>query len=650
MPMDPLAAAFIAVEENLDELRGVQGERGVPGDRGPKGDTGEPGPKGDRGDPGQRGDTGARGDRGPMGTPGIDGQPGIVWRGPWNRNTAYQTGDAVELDGSSWIAKGDPGPARPPRSPWDLIAKKGEPGLPGRPGGGGGGGGGSGASDLDAVLALSGGQDIADALTGAAAPSAANVFATMADAGGGTPTLAEVLAEGNDTGGATIGTLSTLLLNIGTPPINQYALLRGGQGGVGEPGGTATLAGGSGDGDNTAPAEINAFGGGATTAGRISIVTDAASGNAAQVLTAQGDGSALWADPTGGPSPGVVPIGGIIMWSGPIATIPVPDWQLCDGTANTPGPDLRDKFVVGATADDAGVAKTNIEGTLKASATQTGASIADHSALSHSGGAVSDHTGLSHDGGVASHPDLTHAALSHAALTIAHADHSVASATHSHASGADVSVASLAVASALASRPAIAHTHASGADISIASQAIASGVDISIASLTGASSTGAAVAGVLSFATSTNRSGITGLASHTHASHTHAAHTGSRPSLAVAAVTGSRPALAATDASGADVSVPGQTIASTLGSRPTLSGSQAAVTLAHADHSVASLSHQAIGTHTGLSHAFTPPASHGTAGTLTHAFTQPSAHTVGSHSTVAIVPAYFALAYIQRMA
>lgn len=45
--------------------------------------------------------------------------------------------------------------------------------------------GGSGASDLDAVLALSTGQDIADALTGANDPSAGNAVATMADVGGG---------------------------------------------------------------------------------------------------------------------------------------------------------------------------------------------------------------------------------------------------------------------------------------------------------------------------------------------------------------------------------------------------------------------------------------------------------------------------------
>ncbi len=125
---------------------------------------------------------------------------------------------------------------------------------------------------------------------------------------------------------------------------------------------------------------------------------------------------------------GVVPIGAIVMWSGTIASVPA-TWAFCDGTANAPGPDLRDQFVVGAKQDSGGVAKTNIEGSLKVSATQTGATVADHTALTH-------------DGAVASHPDLTHVALSHPALTVVHADHSLASATHTHASGADVSVPS----------------------------------------------------------------------------------------------------------------------------------------------------------------------------------------------------------------
>jgi hypothetical protein len=42
-----------------------------------------------------------------------------------------------------------------------------------------------GSSDLDAIITASSGQDIADALAGAAAPAAGNVFATMADVGAG---------------------------------------------------------------------------------------------------------------------------------------------------------------------------------------------------------------------------------------------------------------------------------------------------------------------------------------------------------------------------------------------------------------------------------------------------------------------------------
>jgi trimeric autotransporter adhesin len=42
---------------------------------------------------------------------------------------------------------------------------------------------------------------------------------------------------------------------------------------------------------------------------------------------------------------GVIPVGGIIMWSGSIASIPN-GWSLCNGQNGTP--DLRDRFVVGA--------------------------------------------------------------------------------------------------------------------------------------------------------------------------------------------------------------------------------------------------------------------------------------------------------------
>lgn len=125
---------------------------------------------------------------------------------------------------------------------------------------------------------------------------------------------------------------------------------------------------------------------------------------------------------------GLVPIGGLAVWAGLVASPPT-GWFICDGSAKSeatyadlfgviahlygdPGsgnfnlPDLRDKFVVGAKQDDSGVPKSNIRGSLEQSITVTGVT------LTHAGGAVGDHTGLTHAGAsVAGHPDLTHAAL-----------------------------------------------------------------------------------------------------------------------------------------------------------------------------------------------------------------------------------------------
>ena len=96
---------------------------------------------------------------------------------------------------------------------------------------------------------------------------------------------------------------------------------------------------------------------------------------------------------------GIIPIGGIIMWSGTVATIPA-NWQLCNGTNGTP--DLRDKFIVGATSDDAGVAKTNLTGALTQSggnanhthSVTSNVTVADHAAHVHSGSA--DHAAHTH--------------------------------------------------------------------------------------------------------------------------------------------------------------------------------------------------------------------------------------------------------------
>jgi len=61
---------------------------------------------------------------------------------------------------------------------------------------------------------------------------------------------------------------------------------------------------------------------------------------------------------------GAIPQGGVIMWSGSIASIPA-GWALCDGNNGTPN--LVDHFVVCAKEDEGGVAKTKITGSLRQS-------------------------------------------------------------------------------------------------------------------------------------------------------------------------------------------------------------------------------------------------------------------------------------------
>jgi len=53
----------------------------------------------------------------------------------------------------------------------------------------------------------------------------------------------------------------------------------------------------------------------------------------------------LLADSLGTASTGTIPIGGIILWSGSVESIPI-GYVLCDGNNSTP--DLRNRFVVGA--------------------------------------------------------------------------------------------------------------------------------------------------------------------------------------------------------------------------------------------------------------------------------------------------------------
>jgi hypothetical protein len=109
---------------------------------------------------------------------------------------------------------------------------------------------------------------------------------------------------------------------------------------------------------------------------------DGTAGASGQVLlSAGGSNTPTWGN--GFPS------GGIIMWSGTIATIPS-GWLLCNGSSGTP--DLRNRFVIGAFSDDSGTAKTTVTGT----STQTGGS-KDAIVVSHTHTATVTDPGHTHN-------------------------------------------------------------------------------------------------------------------------------------------------------------------------------------------------------------------------------------------------------------
>lgn len=80
--------------------------------------------------------------------------------------------------------------------------------------------------------------------------------------------------------------------------------------------------------------------------------------------------------------------GMIMMWSGTIATIPT-GWVLCNGSNSTP--DLRNRFIIGAHSDSAGVAYSTVTG----SNTQTGGT-KDAIVVSHTHTATSTDSGHTH--------------------------------------------------------------------------------------------------------------------------------------------------------------------------------------------------------------------------------------------------------------
>jgi microcystin-dependent protein len=92
---------------------------------------------------------------------------------------------------------------------------------------------------------------------------------------------------------------------------------------------------------------------------------------------------------------GTIPLGGIIVWSGSIATIPS-GWALCDGKVvnGLTTPDLRDKFVIGASADNGVNASTTITGSLTIQGGSEDAVLVSHGHTASDNGNFANHRHL----------------------------------------------------------------------------------------------------------------------------------------------------------------------------------------------------------------------------------------------------------------
>lgn len=321
------------------------------------------------------------------------------------------------------------------------------------------------------------------------------------------------------------------------------------------------------------------------------------------------------------PAPaGGVPIGGIILWSGTVASIPA-TWALCDGNNGTP--DLRDKFVVGAKQDDDGTAKTNLTGSL----TQAGGSVSHHHA-DHSFTQPGAHSNLTHAGTAVD----AHAVHTHSTPSLSH--------DNNHAGGA---------------------VPAAVTGISIGTSQSGSSHNHTVTSPTGNSTTGITVA-----------VGTTAVTPTTHSSgggHTHDKHTGTTKTLGTATgVPWTAPTTHSTDGAhqhdnhgltwGPTITEPGAgTGHSHIITSPT--GNEATHT-----HVAGAITEPNSGT--GHTHGFTNPTAHSSHGadttgnpsaSLSHSVTQPSDHTISAHSggavdthdTLSVPMPYYALAYIMRL-
>lgn len=117
------------IPTNEDSRSVTQVFIGPPGPQGPPGPTGATGPPGPAG-PAGTGPAGPPGPAGPAGPAGV----GMIWQGAYNPLTNYASYDAVDYNGSSYIATAPNIGVIPPAAPWNVVASKGDTGATGATG------------------------------------------------------------------------------------------------------------------------------------------------------------------------------------------------------------------------------------------------------------------------------------------------------------------------------------------------------------------------------------------------------------------------------------------------------------------------------------------------------------------------------------
>lgn len=116
-----------AINGRLDSLEARFAKAVAAGGVGPQGPAGAPGAAGPVGPSGPQGPTGPRGGTGDTGPQGATGPRGLTWKGAYSGTASYVTDDAVQYNGSSYVATGAVSPGLVPgvAPVWELMAQKG---------------------------------------------------------------------------------------------------------------------------------------------------------------------------------------------------------------------------------------------------------------------------------------------------------------------------------------------------------------------------------------------------------------------------------------------------------------------------------------------------------------------------------------------